>query len=160
MDEQLIKLGITLGEIISRNTVSMVSTRIEAAKLKKNQEEQALAYTEIINNLLADKEDLVTITREYKQEIDNVVISDSDIEYLHNTLEQFLVIFRSFSSKGEEHSSELAQVIQLLNKDTLKTMQLLGFNYKEAIGIPLTQSCSEFIRTKLTTNKHSKHSRK
>ena len=28
---------------------------------------------------------------------------------------------------------------QLISKDTLKTMQLLGFNYKEAIGEPHTE---------------------
>lgn len=37
-------------------------------------------------------------------------------------------------------------MIQLLNKDTLKTMQLLGFNYREAIGQPLTEVCSETIK--------------
>ena len=31
------------------------------------------------------------------------------------------------------------------NVDTLKTMQLLGFNYKEAIGIPLTKLCTQAI---------------
>ncbi len=40
-------------------------------------------------------------------------------------------------------------MIQLLNKDTLKTMQLLGFNYREAIGQPLTEVCSETIKNKL-----------
>lgn len=29
--------------------------------------------------------------------------------------------------------------------DTLKTMQLLGFNYKAAIGEPLTQICAKAI---------------
>ncbi|MCE2352734.1 hypothetical protein MKI28_00515 [Streptococcus thermophilus] len=41
------------------------------------------------------------------------------------------------------------QLVALLNKDTLKTMQLLGFNYKEAIGEPLTEACSNAIREKL-----------
>ncbi|MPM69444.1 hypothetical protein SDC9_116389 [bioreactor metagenome] len=40
-------------------------------------------------------------------------------------------------------------LVELLNKDTLKTMQLLGFNYKEAIGQPLTEVCSNAIKFKL-----------
>ena len=38
---------------------------------------------------------------------------------------------------------------ELLNKDTLKTMQLLGFNYREAIGEPLTEVCANTIKSKL-----------
>lgn len=37
--------------------------------------------------------------------------------------------------------------------DTLKTMQLLGFNYKAAIGEPLTEICANAI-----TNLASKRS--
>ncbi|MCE2277094.1 hypothetical protein GPX91_04285 [Streptococcus thermophilus] len=44
---------------------------------------------------------------------------------------------------------QTVQLVALLNKDTLKTMQLLGFNYKEAIGEPLTEACSNAIREKL-----------
>ena len=43
----------------------------------------------------------------------------------------------------------MKQLVALLNKDTLKTMQLLGFNYKEAIGEPLTEVCSNAIRNTL-----------
>ena len=35
----------------------------------------------------------------------------------------------------------------LISKDVLKTMQLLGFNYKEAIGIPLTELCANKINS-------------
>lgn len=34
---------------------------------------------------------------------------------------------------------------ELVNVDRLKSMQLLGFNYKAAIGEPLTQLCAEAI---------------
>ena len=43
----------------------------------------------------------------------------------------------------------MKQLGTLLNKDTLKTMQLLGFNYKVAIGKPLTEVFSNAIRNKL-----------
>ena len=50
----------------------------------------------------------------------------------------------------------MKQLVALFNKDTLKTMQLLGFNYKEAIGQPLTEVCSNAIRTKLETSTKGK----
>lgn len=34
-------------------------------------------------------------------------------------------------------------------RHTLKAMQLLGFNYKEAIGTPLTRACASAIERKL-----------
>ena len=37
------------------------------------------------------------------------------------------------------------QIKELISVDTLKTMQLLGFNYKAAIGEPLTQICATAI---------------
>ena len=37
------------------------------------------------------------------------------------------------------------QIKELISVDTLKTMQLLGFNYKAAIGEPLTHLCANAI---------------
>ena len=37
------------------------------------------------------------------------------------------------------------QIKELISVDTLKTMQLLGFNYKAAIGEPLTEICANAI---------------
>lgn len=36
---------------------------------------------------------------------------------------------------------------ELINVDILKAMQLLGFNYKAAIGEPLTDLCAKSIRS-------------
>lgn len=149
MEEQLVKLGMSLAEVISRNTVSFVSDKMSLAKEKKDLNSQALAYTEIINNLLQDKEELTMIAREYKQSYEQVTISDKDIEYLHNTLKGGIHILNAFSPQKQEVDNSMNALIELLNKDTLKTMQLLGFNYKEAIGQPLTEVCSNAIKTKL-----------
>ena len=44
--------------------------------------------------------------------------------------------------KARETAESLNQIKDLISVDTLKTMQLLGFNYKAAIGDPLTQLCA------------------
>lgn len=149
MEEQLITLGMSLSEVISRNTISFVGNKMKLAKEKKDLESQSLAYTEIINNLLQDKEELTLIAREYKQSYEQVIISDEDIEYLHNTLKGAIEVLNTFSPQTAETQDTMNTVIELLNKDTLKTMQLLGFNYKEAIGQPLTEVCSDAIKSKL-----------
>ena len=40
------------------------------------------------------------------------------------------------------------QMKELISVDTLKAIQLLGFNYKAAIGEPLTQLCADAILSK------------
>ena len=47
--------------------------------------------------------------------------------------------------KARETAESLNQIKDLISVDTLKTMQLLGFNYKAAIGEPLTQLCADSI---------------
>lgn len=75
-------------------------------------------------------------------------ISDKDIEHLHNTVANVLDIIKETSPNISIES--FANFHQLINVDTLKAMQLLGFNYKVAIGEPLTQLCANAISSKLS----------
>ncbi|WP_270345813.1 hypothetical protein [Lactococcus petauri] len=79
MDENLVALGMSMAEVVSRNSISFVGNKMKLAKEKKDLESQSLAYSEIINNLLQDKEELTMIAREYKQAYEQVTISDDDI---------------------------------------------------------------------------------
>ncbi len=45
----------------------------------------------------------------------------------------------------QENKENFDLLIGLLNKDVLNTLQLLGFNYKEAIGVPFTELCASKI---------------
>lgn len=149
MEEQLVKLAATFLETAGRHTYDWVSTKKEQAKGNKNQAEQQVIYEEIINGLLQDKMELESVTREYKSLYENITISDNDIEYLQETIQQAVKILNTMSPELEKQRDTIDTFIQLINKDTLKTMQLLGFNYKEAIGIPLTEVCATKIHTKL-----------
>lgn len=160
MEEHLITLGMSFAEVISRNSISYVGNKMKLAKEKKDLESQSLAYTEIINNLLQDKEELTMIAREYKQSYEQITISDEDIEYLHATLKSAINVLNAFSPQDTETQNSMRVVIDLLNKDTLKTMQLLGFNYKEAIGEPLTEACSTAIKNKLKGHNGPQNKRK
>lgn len=44
------------------------------------------------------------------------------------------------------------QLKSLITANTLKAMQLLGFDYKAAIGDPLTRACASEIEGKLKVN--------
>lgn len=155
MEESLITLGLSLSQVIAKNSISLVGNKMALAKEKKDLDSQSLAYTEIINDLLEDKSELSLIAREYKEAYEQITISDEDIEYLHRTLSKVIELLNSMGATDTATKKSMDDLVQLLNKDTLKTMQLIGFNYKEAIGKPLTDVCSDAIRTKLSIKNSS-----
>lgn len=82
-----------------------------------------------------------------------MVISDEDIQHLHNTVTRILELVKnSQGNMNTEVNTQIQayeQIKELISVDTLKTMQLLGFNYKAAIGEPLTLMLRNFILSKV-----------
>ena len=149
------KMGINLTELAVKGTATAIHSKIQSVKSEKNIETVRNTYDEIINQLLAEREEAITIAQAYKEELDKVVISDEDIEHLHNTVTKILEILKLMSpDNGDIESFE--QFKELISIDTLKTMQLLGFNYKLAIGEPLTHLCANAISNIGTKGKQSK----
>jgi hypothetical protein len=73
-------------------------------------------------------------------------ISDKDIEHLNKTIGQVLIILQGITPSI--NITGISQIQGLINVDTLKAMQLLGFNFKAAIGDPLTNLCANAILSK------------
>lgn len=130
--ELLAEMGISLSTMAVKGTVSAVNTKIKAIKMEKDLESVKNKYDEIINELLSEREEAVRIAQAYKSELEKIDISDNDIAHLHNTVKNILEILKVISPQTPVKTYEQFQ--QLINVDTLKAMQLLGFNYKAAIG--------------------------
>lgn len=142
--EPLIEMGASLTELAVKGTASIISKKIQAAKSIKDTETLRTLYDGLMNEVLQEREEAVRIAQAYKFELERIVISDEDIKHLHTTISNILNIIKTLSPDNKSIAGlELLQ--SLINVDTLKTMQLLGFNYKAAIGEPLTQICSEAI---------------
>lgn len=168
--EPFVEAGVRLTELAVKGTVSAVNKKIRAIKDERNAEKLRTTYDELINEVLQEREEAIRIAQLYKSELDRIVISDEDIEHLHNTVEKVLEILKGFQlaaavSKGEEEIERVTkqtesydQIKDLISVDTLKTMQLLGFNYKAAIGEPLTRLCADAITNWGTKTKNNKQS--
>lgn len=141
--QSLVEMGISLTELAVKGTTSAVSKKIRAAKEIKETEKLRTTYDEIINEILLEREEAVRIAQAYKSELERIVISDDDIQHLHSTISKALDIVKILSPETPIESFEALK--ELISVDTLKTMQLLGFNYKSAIGEPLTQICANAI---------------
>ena len=159
---ELIGLGTSLTELAVKGTATAIAAKIKAIKNEKDCEKIRNVYDGIINELLSEREEAVRIAQAYKSELEKVSISDEDIEHLNHTVERLLELFREYliSTAQEEGKEQAAyevenriksfeQIKELISVDTLKTMQLLGFNYKAAIGEPLTLMLRNYILTKV-----------
>lgn len=140
------ELATSLATLVVKGTASAVNAKIKAIQDEKNVEKVRTTYDEIINELIAEREEGVRIAQVYKAELDRIQISDEDIKHLHNTVERILEILKVMSPSAPIQAFE--QLKELISVDTLKAIQLLGFNYKAAIGEPLTELCSNAILSK------------
>lgn len=155
--QPLIEMGVSLTELAIKGTATAITNKIKTVKNEKNAEKLRSTYDEIVNELLSERDEAVRIAQAYKSELERIIISDEDIEHLHNTVSRILEIVKAFQlaaamSKGSDEVAKVTaqvesyeQIKELISVDTLKTMQLLGFNYKAAIGEPLTQICANAI---------------
>lgn len=158
---ELVALGANLAQMAVKGTATAVSAKIRAIKDEKNAEKIRNTYDEIVNELLSEREEAVRIAQAYKSELEKVVISDEDIQHLHNTVANILKIMTDIQIAGAERAGEAAveavkeqtkvyeQFMELISVDTLKTMQLIGFNYKTAIGEPLALMLKNFLLSKV-----------
>ena len=148
--QSLADMGIALAELAVKGTASAVNKKIRAAKEIKDAERLRTVYDELINEVLQEREEAIRIAQAYKSELDRIIISDEDIEHLNSTATHLLDMVKSFSPNTNVEGFEAIK--DLISVDTLKTMQLLGFNYKAAIGEPLTQLCANAISSLVNRN--------
>lgn len=141
----LAEMAESLTKLAVKGTVSAIHSKIESVKAEKNTEKLRATYDEIINEILSEREEAIRIAQAYREELDKVQISDEDIEHLHNTVSKLLDTIKEFSPEKEDALKVFEPLKNLISIDVLKTMQLIGFNYKAAIGEPLTKLCADAI---------------
>ena len=102
---------------------------------------------EIISELLSDKAEIQRIAQSYEQELVSQRITEKDIKYITDNL---LPILNKFIPNDKKDDFE--QIKSLLSVETLTIMQLLGFNYKKAIGEPFTNLLKRVIESKMPSD--------
>lgn len=141
------QLAANLAEATARNTASFITNKISAIKAKKNDKETIGELEEIISELLSDKIEIQRIAQSYEQELVSQRITEKDIKYITDNL---LPILNKFIP--DDKKTDFEQVKSLLSVETLTIMQLLGFNYKKAIGEPLTNLLKRVIESKMPSD--------
>jgi hypothetical protein len=157
MDPQLEALGAQLANTTIRNTAGSIADRIQAVKARKKDQETIAELEEIVYSLIEDKSELARIAQAYEEELVAQRISASDIEYISTHLvplvEQIIEASEDGSSEDSTARQEYVRLIQpLLSVETVTLLQLIGFNFRKAIGEPLTELVSKLILSRAQTN--------
>lgn len=148
IDPHLIQLGAQLSEVAVRNTVGGVWSRIRAVKARRDQEETIRELEQVVNDLLEDREELVSISRSYREYISAQEISEDDLTFISETLIPRLTEFAAKTGADTNQVEEMVAVLEpLLAVETIKVMQLLGFNFRRALG----ESATEFVSALITS---------
>lgn len=62
---EVLQVGVNLTESMARNGAAIIMNKVRAARDSGRQEEAIAALEEIINDLLADKQELISIAQSY-----------------------------------------------------------------------------------------------
>ena len=152
MTPEMIALGTELATIAGRKSVESIFDKIRAIKQTGNKDQIINNLEEIINELIADKNSLIQISQAYEENLITQKITEKEIDYITKSVIPLLEEFVKQSGDDDGKIQAGLNVIKpLLSKETFNIMQILGFNFKKAVGEPLTELLASYIRA--NTNK-------
>lgn len=154
----LVEVGTQLAVLAAKGTATTVSNKFQNIRQKKQIEDVCNSYEELINEVVAERAQAIAVAQAYESELKRYEISDEDINHLRATVSDALDVLKAMSPNMDIAVYE--QFKSLITVDTLKAMQLLGFDYKAAIGDPLTRACATAIENKLQVPAKQQRNRK
>ena len=148
---EMISIGTELATIVGKRSVETIFDKIRTVKEKGDKEEIIRSLEAIINELIEDKNRLIQISQAYEENLMTQKITQTEIDYITESIVPLLEEFLKQSNPNEaEKIQEGINLIKpILSKETLIIMQILGFNFKKAIGEPLTEWLSSVIRANI-----------
>lgn len=165
---EVLQLGTQLTASMARNGSAMIMDKIRSMRASGRQEDTIAGLEEIINDLQEDKRELVQIAQAYQSELVSQQLAPGDIRYIADTLIPLLEQLAGASAeesdpdgndeaaaadvKRQESLKQLELMKSLLSVETANVLQLLGFNFRRAIGEPLTTLCESLILARVTSS--------
>lgn len=148
---EIAALAVALDTILNSGVVDKASDLINTYKNNKDNDKLIQIYETIFNDLIDENTKLKNISMNYRNEINQIYLSDQDIKYLQETATRVLnLLLPENEPENSQSRDDILKFIELIQVDTLRTMQLLGFNYREAIGKPLTDLVANSIQNYLS----------
>lgn len=183
MVAEISMLGAALKEVLTSGVADKAVGLVSSVKKNLDKDKTISAYENVFTQLIQENHELKTISMGYRDQFDQIYLSEKDIDYLQQTATRLINLFipEITDEKKEELENQLVnqqgqsnleaelvikqwekeqmkqrksieQLVDLIQVDTLRTMQLLGFNYREAIGEPLTELVANSIKESTKTS--------
>jgi hypothetical protein len=145
-------LAASLAGSALRNSASAVADRIRGLKATNDSQSVINELEELVNELISDKNDLTRIAQAYQAELVAQRLSAGDVQYITNAVVPLLETLASQGSDPQGTEKVMGMIKPLLSIDTVNVLQLLGFNFRKAIGEPLTALVEHAILSKASTD--------
>ena len=145
-------LFTSLTTAAAKATASEITTRVKAAKANNNKDQTIEELTGIITDLNESRGTLLLIAQSLKEKLVAQQINDDEINYIVETIIPKVESILQSEEGISKSAKSLEQIKPILSEDTLKVLQTLGFNYRKAIGEPLTQIVRDWILSKTESN--------
>ncbi len=139
MDPELQSLAVQLADNTVRNTAGLVADRIASIRGRKRDADTIAELENIINELIDDKNELVRIAQAFEQQLVAQQLSAENVDYITRNLVPVIKRLAELGGTDSNVDEMLALVEPILSVETLTVMQLMGFNFRRAIGEPLTE---------------------
>lgn len=154
VNPDIVKLTTGFASHLGKRSVEAIFDKIRAVKKKGNQDEVISNLEEIISELISDKNQLIQITQAYEEQLITQKMSEKDIEYITKSIVPLLedLLEKSEGTDAENIRKGIDIFKPILSKETFNILQILGFNFKEAIGQPLTKLVGALISSKIPTS--------
>ena len=157
VDPEYVELGVRLAEVAAQNTASAINNKVRAFKQGRDDKKTIAEMNQLIYELLEEKQEVESIAKVYQEELVGQKLSEDDLNFISDTVIPVALEFMekvAASQSGDEllatkKSIESIEALEsLLSINTLNVLQLIGFNFKKAIGEPLTELLSNTINGK------------
>lgn len=156
MDPQLQHLGVQLADVTVRNTAGAVADRIGAARARRKDQETIAELEQIVNDLIDDKSELVRIAQAFEQELVAQRLSPEDVKYITSNIVPVLKKLAESGASDAAATSSVQEMMDLLQPilsvETVTVLQLIGFNFREALGAPLTELVRRLILARVQSD--------
>lgn len=147
VDQEITKLGMQLAGIAVKNTATVVNDKIRAAKANRDSRQTIAELSDLVQELFSEKQELQLIAQSFEKELVAQQLTEDDIKFVSQTVVPVFEKLSESTMGAEKLEKTMAVIKPLLSPTTLRVMQILGFNFKKAVGEPLTNLSNNKIST-------------
>lgn len=146
---EVAQLAVQLANVVARNAAGAVASRVSAIRARRLDQEALNELVELVNDLIADKNELIGIATAFEQELVAQRVSDSDIAFITTELLPVVEKLVGLADDDGEAAEALDAIKSLVTPEMLTILQLVGFNFRRAIGEPLTTPIERLILSRI-----------